>query len=56
MNYNENDIIKLSNQTINNIKYDNITLQDKEELNKFIELFNKNYDKCNTDIFDIFLN
>ena len=45
----------IKNKTIHNIKYNEIPEKDKKELNKFIELFNKYYEKCNTDIFNIFL-
>ena len=45
----------IKNKTIHNIKYNEISNKDKDELNKFITLFNENYNKCNTDIFNIFL-
>lgn len=56
MNYDNNyELENIKNKSIHNIQLKDINDKDKEELNKFIELFNKNYDKCNTDIFNIFL-
>ena len=46
---------EIKNKTIQNIKYKDITDKDKKEVNKFIELFNKNYNNCDVDIFNIFL-